>query len=360
MKILFLDLLYWNYAIDDQNTNFALGDNFTLTDPRYPSMGIGKPLAESLLSTGVEPIHLYLNAPFLYNSSKNNSVNPNWFFGSEKLTKAILFSQGIKLAIQQMKEHKPDVVWIFCPRHLPPIILNNFKRYTKLLVGHLSSIEPRNGWLNNYDLLLTSHPGFVLDWREKYNKQVELFKPAFQEKYATNTSLVDRKHKLIFAGKLSSDHEKRIEFLQDIVEGLDIEVYADLNSGTPLNSSLKKVIKPPKWGEEYFKLLGDSGIILNVHGEIAGNYSANIRLVEASGAGGLLVTEKSPNLHEYFGSVPIPTYENSADLLVLLEKLTKNLYQYQEIATLSQQIVLKDHSYTVRAKEVIEVLSKIL
>ena len=360
MKILFLDLIYWNYSIDDQNTNFILGDNLTLSDPRYPSMGIGKPLAEALLSIGLEPIHLYVNAPFLYNSDKKNSVNPNWFLRSEKLTKAVLFSQGVKLALEQMKIHKPEVVWIFCPRHLPPIILNKFKRYTKLLVGHLSSTEPRNDWLNNYDLLLTSHPGFVLDWREKYNKQVELFKPAFQEKYASKTSLVDRKHKLIFAGKLSSDHEKRISVLQDIVEGFDIEVYADVNSRTPLNSSLKKIIKPPKWGEEYFKLLGDSSIILNIHGEIAGNYSANMRLVEASGAGGLLVTEKSPNLHEYFDSVPIPTYENSADLLVLLDKLTKNLNQYQEIATLSQQIVLKDHSYKVRAKEVIKMLSKIL
>jgi len=360
MKILFLDLLYWNYLIDDQNTNFIFGDNLTLSDPRYPSMGIGKPLAEALLSTGLEPIHLYLNAPFLYNSNNKFFVNHKRYFGNDKLSKAVLFSRGIKLALEQMKIHKPDVVWIFCPRHLPPIILNKFKRYTKLLVGHLSSTEPRNDWLNNYDLLLTSHPGFVLDWREKYNKQVELFKPAFQEKYASKTSLVNRKHKLIFAGKLSSDHEKRIKVLQDIVEGFDIEVYADVNSRIPLSSSLRKIIKPPKWGEEYFKLLGDSSIILNVHGEIAGNYSANIRLVEASGAGGLLVTEKSPNLHEYFDSVPIPTYENSADLLVLLGQLTEKLNQHQEIATLSQQIVLKDHTYKVRAKEVIEMVSKIL
>ena len=323
-------------------------------------MGIGKPLAEALLSVNIEPIHLYVNAPYLYNSNKMLSGNHKKILGSEKLSKAVLFSQGIKIAIEQMKIHKPDVVWIFCPRHLPPIILDRFKKYTKLLVGHLSSTEPRNDWLKSYDLLLTSHPGFVLDWSKKYNKRVELFKPAFQAKFASKTSLVERKHKLIFAGKLSSDHEKRIKVLQDIVEGFDIEVYADVNSRIPLSSSLRKIIKPPKWGEEYFRLLGDSSIILNVHGEIAGNYSANIRLVEASGAGGLLVTEKSPNLDEYFDLVPIPTYKNSADLLVLLKKLTKNLNQHQEIATLSQQIVLKDHTYKVRAKEVIEMLSKIL
>jgi hypothetical protein len=360
MKILFLDLLYWNYLVDNPNYNFTLGDSSTLTDLRYPSMGIGKPLAEALLSVNIEPIHLYLNAPYIYNSNKMFSGNHKKILGIEKLSKAVLFSQGLKLAIEQMKIHKPDVVWIFCPRHLPPIILDRFKRYTKLLVGHLSSTEPRNDWLNNYDLLMTSHPGFVLDWRKKYNKPVELFKPAFQEKYASKTSLVARKHKLVFAGKLSSDHEKRIEVLQDIIEASDIEVYADISSRTRISSSLKKVLKPPKWGEEYFKLLGDSSIILNVHGEIAGNFSANIRMVEASGAGGLLVTEKSSNLHEYFDSVPIPTYENSADLLILLGQLTKNLNKYQEIATRSQQIVLNEHSYTVRAKEALEMLSKII
>ena len=44
-----------------------------------------------------------------------------------------------------------------------------------------------------------------------------------------------------------------------------------------------KITEPAVFGLDMYKLISKSKIILNIHGEIAGDYAGNVRLFEATG-----------------------------------------------------------------------------
>lgn len=361
MKIIFLEFLYWNYHSHNEEKKYRLNNYENSLDKDYPNLGIGRPLSEALISLNLRPIHFYVNAPQIYESDPYQlSINLKKFGKARKFPQAVNFLIGLKKALKLIEEEKPDVVWIFFPRHMPPVILDRIKKSCKVIVGHLSSTEPNPNWLKKYDLLFTSHPGFARKWKRDFKSEVKIFKPAFESKYASKKPLIERSHGLVFAGKISKDHFKRIEILMYLSDRFDLEIYADVSQDLSLNKNFLAKIKPPKWGEEYFDLFGDSSLILNVHGEIAQNYAANIRLVEAAGSGGLLITEAAENLNSYFNSVPIPTYKNTQDLQKTITIIQKNLEEYQDIATQSQKVVLENHTFDIRAKMALELLSSMV
>lgn len=341
---------------------YEIHNHLNTLDSHYPNIGMGKPLAEELALQGLKPIHIFVNAPFLYSDkfvNINESTSKNKMNTSiSSAQKAKYFLSGLKMALKLIKDVKPDVVWIFFPRHMPPSLIRMIKRNTKMVVAFLASTEPRKGWLENYDLLLTSHPKFLEKWQKIYqDTTVCLLKPAFQTKFASRIPLKARKHPFIFAGKLSGDHIRRIKLLEKISRNYEIEIFADADDGTNISENFRNILRKPKWGDDYFNLLGESSLILNVHGEIAENLSSNIRMVEAPGAGGLLLTEDSPNLNEYFEKLPIPTFQDERDIQGKIDTILRDLESYQEIATKSQNWIIQNHSFEVRAKEVLKILS---
>ena len=54
-----------------------------------------------------------------------------------------------------------------------------------------------------------------------------------------------------------------------------------------ISGILRDKVKPPVFGLEMYNTIADSNISLNIHGGVAGNYAANIRLFEITGAGSL-------------------------------------------------------------------------
>ena len=49
-----------------------------------------------------------------------------------------------------------------------------------------------------------------------------------------------------------------------------------------------------------YRVLAQSRIAVNRHGDFAGGYAANMRMFEATGVGALLMTESAANLPDFF------------------------------------------------------------
>ena len=110
-----------------------------------------------------------------------------------------------------------------------------------------------------------------------------------------------------------------------------------------------------------YKILSRTKISFNRHIDVSLNNANNMRLFEATGMGSLLLTDKKDNLNQLFEiDKEIVTYSCKEEALEKVKYLLENPHKISEIALAGQARTLKDHSYEVRMKELIEILKKYL
>lgn len=359
MKILFLDLLYWQIVEKIDYCHKSVIDTSQDID-----FGIGKPLAESFKNIDIEAHHFYLN---LLNHNKNifnqKSKYSAYLFKLlsiqnnkiKSLIKLLIYIRGLFIAYKFCQKEKPDVIWLFSLRHLPPFIVKKFKVHSKILVGHISSHLPKEKWLNSYDLLLSSHPEFVRNWKIA-GKHSYLFKTGVNAKLLQVAPFSDRKITLSFVGSLTKDHLKRLKYLEEISQIFDIEIYSPSKPPESDYPNIAEKWKGPAWGENYFRTLSQSKMTLNIHIDMASSNAANVRLAEATGLGCLLFTEKTDNRHDYFSDDEVIYYKDLKDLIHKISFFMVNQDLAQAIALNGFEKTKAFHTYDYRASELLPVL----
>ena len=130
--------------------------------------------------------------------------------------------------------------------------------------------------------------------------------------------------------------------------------------GNPKNiSAIQKIAKPPVYGMEMFKALSRSKIGFNMHGEIAGNYAANVRLFEITGVGSCMVTDYKKDLNEFFEiDSEVVTFNTAEECIEKIKWLLDHPAEREKIAKAGQRRVLKDHTFKIRANEMNEIIIK--
>jgi len=103
------------------------------------------------------------------------------------------------------------------------------------------------------------------------------------------------------------------------------------------------------YGLEMFQIIADSKIVLNKHINQVGNYAANKRLFEVTGAGACLVTDYKENLKYLFDiDREIVTYRSIEELISKVRYLLNNEEERKRIAKAGQEKTLSDHNYQLR------------
>jgi spore maturation protein CgeB len=110
-----------------------------------------------------------------------------------------------------------------------------------------------------------------------------------------------------------------------------------------------------------YRVLAGARIALNRHGAVAEGHANNMRLFEATGVGTMLLTDERSDLDELFVTEQeVVTYANAADLV---DKARWYLDREQEraaVAAAGKARTLASHTYAVRMRELIEILSRYL
>jgi hypothetical protein len=124
-------------------------------------------------------------------------------------------------------------------------------------------------------------------------------------------------------------------------------------------AAIKKMAKPPLFGLEMFKALAHAKITFNIHGDVAGDYAANVRLFEVTGAGSCLLTDWKKNIHELFEpDSEIVTYKSPEECIEKVRWLLDHKVECSSIAKKGQKRTLRDHSYKNRAEQLHEIILK--
>ena len=128
----------------------------------------------------------------------------------------------------------------------------------------------------------------------------------------------------------------------------------------PSNSALRQKYQGEAWGLNMYRVMLQSKIVLNRHGEVAEGYSNNMRMFEATGCGALLITEKSDNLRALFEKDEALSYGNAEEAVERVNAALHIPNVSAQFARNGQSRTLQDHTYAHRMKTVSDTLLEML
>ena len=293
--------------------------------------------------------------------SKLRSKIPHKFFKLPIIGKKLVNKNGLlDIAKQQIKAFKPEILYCQDLSFFPEEILLEIKKENniRLVVGQIACPLPPKSFLNPYDLILTSFPHFV-DRLRKDGKNCDYFKIGFDQRILSKTTQNDRDINFSFMGGISKHHNNSLKNIEYLISKANLEVYGYGAKTLPLGSIIRKNHNGEKWGTDMYDILSRTKISFNRHINVAENNANNMRLYEATGMGSLLMTDQKNNLNELFEiNREILTYNSKEEALEKFNYLINNPKEIENIAKSGQLRTLKEHTYEIRIKELIEILTK--
>jgi spore maturation protein CgeB len=361
MKILLFWSFYENYlnSIYDMNPALIhLSYHEQLDRLLADNFGWPPAVAKRLREIGHNVEILLVNAEPLQRAwAQENGVDftENWLY---------------EIAYEQVKQFKPDVLWIGSLFNYFGEYLQNLKPFCRKIFAWIACPTPSSLNLGAIDCVLTSHSNFQESFQRK-GKASEKILPAFEPNILEITHSLRNDIDLSFVGNLSWAHIQRTRVMKQLADHTPIQIWGDrprLRSRGIFQKgfisayldarSLKSRIRPAVWGMEMYSVLARSGMTVNVHGEVAQGLAGNMRMFEATGVGTLLFTESASNIEEmYKPSEEIITYRDTNHLIDMVKYYQCNQKERDDIARAGQKRTLAQHSTIQRSRELIEVFS---
>ena len=322
---------------------------------------------------------------------------------------------GINLVSEQVKELKPDVLFVQDTINFNSQWVENLKKEVKSIKLFIGSCchpfnEDQLNFYKSFDFMITCSDLFL----NAFNKAgIKTFKLPHAFEHSLLKELDDNnkypENDLIFIGSLISGnehHKLRTSIIERILESdIDFKIYSKLIYDNPhilklkqfgyisskiLNNlglknvmdsisyfrkfngltefprnpiysdRLKNAVDRPLYGLDMYKALSKAKMGLNIHGTFGGgNFAANIRLFEVTGVGACLVTDWKKNLHELF--IPdeeVVTFKSVDECIEKVKWLKDNPSEREKIAKAGQERTLKDHTFKNRVNQLDTIIRK--
>lgn len=264
------------------------------------------------------------------------------------------------IAIEQIKQYRPDVLYCQDLWFLPPEMLAAVRPYVRLIVGQVASPLPPSPFLKGYDLILTSFPHFVPRLRAM-GIASEYFRIGFDTRVLELLGDVQQDIDVSFVGGISRHHGKALPMLEYLARNTSIEFFGYGAGSLSKSSPIVARHHGEVWGLDMYRALARSRVTLNRHINVAENYANNMRLYEATGVGSLLITDRKDNLDELFEvGKEVVTYSSPKEAVELIRYYQAHPEEAKTIARAGQQRTLRDHTYHGRMKELVPVLERYL
>ena len=262
------------------------------------------------------------------------------------------------IALDQIKELRPQVLYLQDLGLATKEFLLAVRPFTELIVGQIASPLPPHAHLDGIDILISSFPHFVEEFRQQ--GRTAYYQPlAFDPRILKRLGHPSRRYPLTFVGGLSPAHKERQALLASIGQTLPIHYWGYGTQILEQQGVSRDRLHGDVWGADMFAILAESVMTLNQHTDVAKNNANNMRLFEATGCGALLVTDYKDNLNDLFdiGS-EIVAYRSPGECRELIEYYLSHSDEASAIAARGQARTLRDHTYQLRMCQTGEVLAR--
>ena len=267
--------------------------------------------------------------------------------------------EGDALVLEQVRWFEPDVVYLQNLNVLEDSTLAALRHAGKLVVGQIASAAPAADRVRLFDLVLTSFPHYVDRFRA-LGVGSECFRIGFDTRILEDLGDAPPNRDLVFVGALNRlRHRRGNSIFNSAARRLPIDFWGYDLRGWPPWSRIRRGYRGEAWGLEMYRLVRDARISLNRHIAEAEGHSNNMRLYEATGVGSLLLTDEGSNLTDLFEpGREVVTYADVGDLVEKTRHYLAHEDERQAIAAAGQARTLRDHTYEVRMRELVEILRR--
>ncbi|MBH0198485.1 MAG: glycosyltransferase [Nitrospira sp.] len=230
--------------------------------------------------------------------------------------------------------------------------------HVDLLVGQIASPIPTQAHLDGFDLLISSFPHFVDQFRRE--GRTAYYQPlAFDPRVLQQVGQPAREFPLTFVGGLSPAHRERQQLLTKLSTALPLQCWGYGTMALARYGIGAERLHGDIWGLEMFAVLARSSMTVNHHIDVAKSNANNMRLFEATGCGALLVTDYKDNLADLFeiGS-EVVAYRSIEECQDLLAYYFHHPEEGAAIAKRGQARTLREHTYGARMEQTAELLAR--
>lgn len=257
--------------------------------------------------------------------------------------------------IAQIAQYEPNVV--FLQDLSIPLNTETF------VAAQLSCPWPGDEAVRRCDIVFTSFPHY-LDRIESLGVRARYVPLAFEPAVLQRTPAPkERVHDVVFIGGVGNpSHWKRgMETLEHVAREIPTFKWWGYGLDTlPADSALRSRYQGQAFGVDMYRILRESKIVLNRHGEVAEGYANNMRMFEATGCGALLVTEEAPNLSDFFTEDEVSAYSDPDHAIKEIRYFLNNPSVRIETAKKGNAKTLSQHTYRQRMETVSETLKGML
>jgi len=258
----------------------------------------------------------------------------------------------------QIKKARPDVLYVQNLSYCPPDFLKRMKRYARLVAGQIACPLPPPGYLQNFDLILTSFPHYVANFR-KMGIKSEYFKIAFEPAMLEKIGEQEKKFPCTFVGGIGPAHKQGTVLLEELARKVEMDFFGygaeTLDDDSPIIPKHHGEV----WGLDMYQALSASQITINRHIDVAENYANNMRLYEATGCGAMLITDYKDNLHELFIlDKEVVTYSTVEEAVEKIRYYLAHEDERLAIAEAGQQRTRSEHTYYQRMAELVQIIDR--
>lgn len=368
MKIIIIDNYYPEFlnTVECKMKKEGITDYLKIKEGIFNhKFGTSDYYSKNLRLVGVEAEDIIINSKLL---QKAWSRKNNWLLylsvlileNTPKIRNYFNLVGNPLILLEQIKQLKPDIIYVQCIGTLPPMVTKKIKKHCKLLIGQIAAKLPPDRFFANYDLILSSLPNIV-EKIQTLGIKSEYFPIGFEETILDNIrGLGSRQYEVTHIGGYGPIHQDRNDILEYAAEKLKIDFWGYGISNLKKDSPILKNFHGEAWGLDMYKILANSKITLTGHiKEVAGKYANNMTLFEATGCGALLITDHKSNLHELFEiGKEIVTYKTPEEMVEKIQYYLSYEDERKKIAMAGQARTLKDHTYKRRMKQLKEILKK--
>lgn len=257
-----------------------------------------------------------------------------------------------KILTEQIKQLKPQFLWIFSGVPVSTKQLKEWREYAKHIILWWACPLDRQMPYRHFDLILSGIPNLAKYFNIRGFNAVHM-PHAFDERILEKVSLPTEKiHKVGFIGSLSASHLERILFLDQLSRQVDIDFYGSGSKLLSKDNPLRQNYYHPVWGEELYKTYASYLMVIHKNIGIAGRSFSAKRLFEATGMGTCVVTEASDDHRELFKpDEEIVTFSCLEECVEKIKYLLDNPQKAIEIGKKAQQRTLSEHTYANRVQE---------
>ena len=263
------------------------------------------------------------------------------------------------ILLAQIEDHRSEVFYNLDPMKYGNAFVSKLPGCVKRTICWRAA-PSGNADLSGYDLVVGNFPSILDDWHRK-GCRVAYFVPGHDpelDQYADNRREdVD----LVFVGGFSRHHSRRSAALLAAASTPAIEARFHLEDGRltqlankmPFMFGLRRHSHPPEirairsgpvYGRDLYKALASARIVLNGAVDMAGLDRGNMRCFEATGAGGLLLTDAGDYPPGFIDGKTMLTYSSPEEIPTLIKSALRDPDRSRMIANAGREMVRKIYS----------------